>query len=38
LEAEGRRTTVIPQLWAEASVVKRVCAVVSRVSERWGKK
>jgi transposase-like protein len=35
---ERRRTKVIPHLWAEASVVKWVCAVLIRVSECWGKK
>jgi len=35
---ERRRTKVIPHLWEEASLVKLVCAVLIRVSERWGKK
>jgi putative transposase len=35
---ERRRTTVIPHLWDEGSVVKLVFAVRIRVSERWGKK
>jgi len=37
-EEERRRTRVIPHLWDEASLVKRVFAVLMRVSERWGKK
>jgi transposase-like protein len=37
-EEERRRTTVIPHLWAEQSLLKRVFAVLRRVSERWGKK
>jgi hypothetical protein len=35
--AERRRTTVIPHVWDEASLVKLVFAVLIRVSERWGK-
>jgi len=35
---ERRRTKVIPHLWDEGSGVKLVFAVLSRVSERWGKK
>ena len=35
---ERRRTKVIPQLWEEGGLVKRVFAVLRRVSERWGKK
>jgi hypothetical protein len=34
---ERRRTTVIPHLWDAASLVKLVCAVLIRVSARWGK-
>jgi transposase-like protein len=37
-EEERRRTTVIPHVWDEVSVVKLVFAVLIRVSERWGKK
>jgi putative transposase len=37
-EEDRRRTKVMPQLWDEASLVKLVCAVLMRVSERWGKK
>jgi hypothetical protein len=37
-EEERRRTKVIPQLWTEGGLVKLVFAVLSRVSERWGKK
>jgi len=37
-EEERRRTKVIPHLWDEGSVVKRVFAVLIRLSERWGKK
>ena len=37
-EEARRRTTVIPHLWDEASLVKLVFAVLIRVSERWGKK
>jgi hypothetical protein len=38
VEAERRRTKVIPQLWTEGGLVKLVFAVLLRVSERWGKK
>ncbi len=37
-EEERRRTKVLPQLWDEGGVVKRVFAVLIRVSDRWGKK
>jgi putative transposase len=37
-EEERRRTKVLPHLWDAASLVKLVCAVLIRVSERWGKK
>lgn len=37
-EEERRRTKVSPHLWDEASVVKWVFAVLSRVRERWGKR
>ena len=35
---ERRRTTVIPHLFAEGSLVNLVFGVLIRVSERWGKK
>jgi putative transposase len=35
---ERRRTKVIPHLWAEGSLVHLVFGVLSRVSDRWGKK
>lgn len=35
---ERRRTTVIPHLWTEGSLVHLVFGVLIRVSERWGKK
>ena len=34
---ERRRTTVIPPLFAERSLVTLVFGVLSRVSDRWGK-
>jgi hypothetical protein len=37
-EEKRRWTKVIPPLWADASWVKRVFAVLMHVSERWGKK
>ena len=37
-EEERRRTKVSPHLWDEQSLLQRVCAVLMRVSERWGKK
>jgi hypothetical protein len=37
-EEERRRPKVLPHLWDAASLVKRVFAVLLRVSERWGKK
>jgi hypothetical protein len=37
-EKERRWPTVSPPRWEEASVVKRGCAVLVRVSERWGTK
>ncbi|MBI3795731.1 MAG: transposase [Deltaproteobacteria bacterium] len=37
-EEERRRTKVIPHLWDEGSLTKPVFAVLSRGSERWGKK
>ena len=36
--AARRRTKGMPHRWDEASCVKLVCAVLIRVSERWGKK
>jgi hypothetical protein len=36
--ADRRRTTGIPHLWDEARVSQRVCAVRSRLRERWGPK
>ena len=36
-EEERRRTKVMPHLWDEASVVKRVFAGLIRVSARWAK-
>lgn len=36
-EEARRRTKVIPHLWDEGGLVKRVFAVVIRVSQRWGK-
>jgi len=35
---ERRRTKVIPHLWGETSLVNLVFGVLSRVSDRWGKK
>ena len=35
---ERRRTKVIPPLWGETSLVNLVFGVLSRVSDRWGKK
>ena len=35
---ERRRTTVIPHLWAEGSLVHLVFGVLIRVSDRWSKK
>jgi putative transposase len=35
---ERRRTTVLPPLWTEGSVVHLVFGVFMRVSDRWGKK
>lgn len=35
---ERRRTKVIPHLWTEGSLVTLVFGVLSRVSDRWGKK
>lgn len=35
---ERRRTEIIPHLWDEHSAVKRIFAVLPRVSHRWSKR